>query len=164
MANIQKKKATTYTYESVDGTKTTIQVGKDGVTQKWLALLMEDDAAVCEQDDVQRKHADYGYQNAVTRYERCPDDESGHPMDEIPDPAADIFRILYPEESADSPLLEKLRQTIGQLTDDQRDLIFDLYGMCKTNTQIGKEKNVTEAAIRCRRDKIHKRLKKLIES
>ena len=102
MANIQKKKPTTYTYESVDGTKTTIQVGKDGVTKKWLALLMEDDAAVREQDDVQRKHTDYGYQNAVSRYERCPDDESGHPMDEIPDPAADIFRILYPEETADS--------------------------------------------------------------
>ena len=164
MANIQKKNPTTYTYESVNGTKSTIQVGKDGVTQKWLAILMEDDAAVLEQDDVQQKHADYSFQNAVARYERCPDDDSEHPMDEIPDPAADIFRILYPEETADSPLLEKLRETIGQLTDDQRDLILDLYGMCKTSTQIGKEKNVTEAAIRNRREKIHRRIKKLIES
>ena len=164
MAHIQKKRATTYIYESADGSRSTIQVGQDGVTRKWLAFLTEDDAAVLEQDDYQRKHEDYGYQNAVARYEQCPDDESDHPMDKIPDPTADIFRILYPEEPVESPLLEKLREAVGQLTDDQRDLIFDLYGMCKTNTQIGKEKNVTEAAIRCRRDKIHKRLKKLIES
>ena len=164
MANIQKKKATTYTYESVDGSRSTILVGQDGVTRKWLAFLMEDDAAALEQEDYQRKHEDYGYRNAVARYEQCPEDELAHPMDEIPDPAADIFRILYPEETEDSPLLKKLRETIDQLTDDQRDLIFELYGRCKTCTQIGKEKNVTEAAIRNRREKIHKRIKKLIES
>lgn len=164
MATNQKKNPTTYTYESVDGSKSTIQVGQDGVTKQWLAFLMTDDAAVLEQEDRQRKHADYTFQNAVARYQRNPDDESGHPIEEIPDPTADIFRILYPDQTPDSVLLEKLRKAIEQLTDDQKDLILDLYGMCKTNTQIGKERNVTEAAIRCRRDKIHKRVKKLMDS
>ena len=63
-----------------------------------------------------------------------------------------------------SVLVEKLRKAIEQLTDDQKDLILELYGLCKNNSQIGREKNVTEAAIRCRRDKIHRRIKKLMES
>ncbi len=164
MTNNQKKKPTTYTYESVDGTKCTIQVGQDGVTRKWLAFLMESDGEMLEQDSYQQKHADYSFKHAVTRFEQNPDDESGHPIEQISDPTADIFRTLYPDQELDGVLLEKLRKAIEQLTDDQKDLIFDLYGMCKTNTQIGKEKNVTEAAIRCRRDKIHKRVKKLMES
>ena len=164
MATNQKKKPTTYTYESVDGSKSTIQVGRDGVTKEWLAFLMEDDAAMREQDDVQRKHADYTFQNAVARFERNPGDDSDHPIDEIPDPTADIFRILFPDEAPDSVLVEKLRKAIEQLTDDQKDLILELYGLCKNNSQIGREKNVTEAAIRCRRDKIHRRIKRLMES
>lgn len=165
MANNQKKKIpTTYTYESVDGSKSTIQVGQDGVTKKWLAFLMEDDASVLEQDDQHQRHSDYGFQNAVRRFEQNPDEYASHPIEELPDPTSDIFRTLYPDQVPDSVLLEKLRKAIEQLTDDQRDLILDLYGLCKSNTRIGRERNVTEAAIRCRRDKIHKRIKKIIQS
>ena len=138
MAVNSKKNPTTYTYESVDGSKSTIKLGEDGVT--------------------------YTFQNAVAKYTRCPDDESEHPIEKIPDPTADIFRVLYPDQVPDSVLLVKLRKAIEQLTDDQKDLILDLYGMCKTNVQVGKEKSVTEAAIRFRRDKIHKRIKKLMDA
>ena len=164
MAVNSKKNPTTYTYESVDGSKSTIKLGEDGVTKEWLLFLAKDDAAMLEQDDYQQKHADYTFQNAVAKYTRCPDDESGHPIEKIPDPTADIFRVLYPDQVPDSVLLVKLRKAIEQLTDDQKDLILDLYGMCKTNVQVGKEKSVTEAAIRCRRDKIHKRIKKLMDA
>ena len=164
MAHIQKKRATTYIYESADGSRSTIQVGQDGVTRKWLAFLTEDDAAVLEQDDYQRKHEDYGYQNAVARYEQCPDDESDHPMDKIPDPTADIFRILYPEETVESPLLEKLREAVGQLTDDQRNLIYELFGLCRTVSEIAREQDVSRAAIQNRRTKIVNRVRKMIET
>lgn len=164
MANNQKKKATTYTYESVDGSKSTIRVGEDGVTEKWIAFLATDDAALLEQDDYQRKHEDYGYQNAVTRFYRNPDDASEHPMDRFADPAADIFRILYPDVSQDSPLLTKVEAAMEKLTDEQRDLIYELFGLCRTVSEIAREQDVSRAAIQNRRTKIVNRIRKIIES
>ena len=163
MANIQKKRATTYTYESVDGSRSTIQVGQDGVTKKWLAFLMEDDAAALEQEDYQRKHEDYGYRNAVARYEQCPEDETAHPMDEIPDPAADIFRILYPEETEDDSLVTKIEAAMEKLTEEQRDLIYELFGLCRTVSEIAREQDVSREAIQNRRSKIVNRMRKMIE-
>ena len=101
MATNQKKKPTTYTYESVDGSKSTIQVGRDGVTKEWLAFLMEDDAAMREQDDVQRKHADYTFQNAVARFERNPGDDSDHPTHGLTPGSSIVVKAEIPSSFMD---------------------------------------------------------------
>ena len=165
MANNRKaKQATTYTYQSVDGSTSTIQVGQDGVTQQWIAFLKTDDAAILEQEDYFQKHLDYGYQNAVARYQRNPEEAEDHPINQYADPAADIFRILYPEEDQDSPLLEKVETAVAQLSDAQKDLILELYGMCRTVNEVAREQNVSHTAIQNRRTKIINRIKKIIES
>ena len=61
MAKQKKKIPTTYTYESADGSKSTIQAGTDGVTRKWISFLTSDDACILERTDYQRKHEDYWY-------------------------------------------------------------------------------------------------------
>ena len=44
MANPKKNQnLTSYTYESVDGTTSTIKVGQDGVTREMIVLLQQDD-------------------------------------------------------------------------------------------------------------------------
>ena len=160
MANNQKKNPTEYTYESVDGTRTTLQIGKDGVTKKWLTFLMTEDAALLEQEDYWRKHLDYGYQNAQTYYEYDPDDEAEHPLDQIPDPGADIFRILFPETPENHPLLTRVEAAMEQLTDEQRDLIYELFGLGRTIAEVAREQHVTGPAIRNRRTKILNRIQK----
>ena len=56
MATLKKNQnPTSYTYESVDGSKSTIKLGEDGVTKEWLLFLAKDDAAMLEQDDYQQK-------------------------------------------------------------------------------------------------------------
>ena len=164
MATRQKKVPTTYTYESVDGSKTTIQIGQDGVNEKWIAFLATDDAALREQDDYQRKHEDYGYQNAVTKYNHDPDSMAGHPMEQFADPTADIFRILYPDEEIDSPILSQVSSAMGKLKDEQLDLIYELYGLCRTVSEIARDQEVSRAAIQNRRTKIINRIKKIIDA
>ena len=164
MANSQKKNLTSYTYESADGSKITLQAGQDGVTEKWLAYLRAEDAAITEQEDYQRKHLDYGYQNALAYYERDPENTAEHPMNQFQDPNADIFRILYPEEAEDSPLLAETKNAIQLLSDAQKDLIYELYGLCRTINEIAHEQGVTKTAIQNRRNKIVNRIKKIIET
>ena len=44
MATLKKNQnPTSYTYESVDGSTSTIEVGKDGVTKEMIVLLQQDD-------------------------------------------------------------------------------------------------------------------------
>jgi len=50
------------------------------------------------------------------------------------------------------------------LTEGQRDLIYELYGFCKSMADVAREQDVTYEAIQNRRSKIFRRLKKLIES
>ena len=54
MAVNSKKNPTTYTYESVDGSTSTIEVGKDGVTKEMIVLLQQDDNRCYLQDLYQR--------------------------------------------------------------------------------------------------------------
>ena len=160
-SNKSTKKPVTYTYQSADGSTFTLEAGKDGVTRKWLNILERYDADQLEQDDYLQKHCAYRFQNAVVSHERESNDQSVHPYEQIPDPNADILKILFPECEEDSPLLKKLENAIAQLTENQRELIHELYGQCKSMAEIAREQGVNKVAIFNRRDKILRRLIKL---
>ncbi len=84
-------------------------------------------------------------------------------MDRISDPKQDIWKLLFPEENAeDLQAVTEVRCAMEKLTPAQINLIFDLYGLQKTIIDIANAENVTEAAIRNRRNKIIQRLKKLL--
>lgn len=164
MATLKKNQnPTSYTYESVDGSTSTIEVGKDGVTKEMIVLLQQDDNRCYLQDLYQMRHESYKFQNAMAKYCRSGDENAENPFYQIEDPAADISRILFPEEADDPEMLERLCKAIEQLTDNQKDMIHELYGLRKPHVEIAREQNVTPVAIRNRRDKILKRLAKLLD-
>ena len=163
MAN-QEKNFTTYTYVSADGTRCTLHAGQDGVTEEMIRFLAENDHEQELQERYQAEHTDYRYRNAVQRFEQIPNEDADHPLERIADPNADILKILFPEEADDSVALQKLETAMEQLTDRQRELIQVLFGMQKSLVDYAREEGVTEGAIRNRRGKILRRIRKLMES
>lgn len=156
------KNSITYTYYSVDGSKTVIHSGEEGVTEEMILLLKSEDNQSHLQDRYQEENTDYDYMNAQERLEEHPDSENLR--GEIADPSADLFRILFPDEENASPMKQKLLHVFEQLTDSQKDLVYDLFGLCKTAVDVANEQNVSYQAIQNRRTKILKRLKKLMKS
>ena len=71
---------------------------------------------------------------------------------------------FLPDKAEESLLLKKLETAMTQLTDGQRDLIYELYGFCKSMADIAREQEVSYEAVQNRRNKIFRRLKKLIEA
>ena len=158
-----KNDNTTYTYKSVDGTTSTIRVGENGVTEDMIILLKAEDHKEELQELYQERHSSYAFKNAMRRYYQSGNETAENPLEQIPDPHAAIEEILFSEDADESELLQRLCQAIDHLTDNQRDLIHELYGMKKKIVEIAQEQNVSPAAIRDRRAKIFKRIEKLIK-
>ena len=163
MANQARKNFTTYTYVSADGTRCTLQAGQDGVTEEMIRFLAESDHEQELQERCQAEHADYRYRNAVRHFEQIPNEDGDHPLERIADPNADILKILFPEEADDSVALQRLETAMEQLTDSQRALIQDIYGIGRSLSDIARAEGVSVTAIQNRRGKILRRLQKMIE-
>ena len=158
-----KEQTNTYTYKSVDGTTITIRAGENGVTEEMIRILKESDNEMNLQERYQEENESYSYRNAIEHFEKVPNEDEDHPLDRIADSRADIMGILFPDHAEDSLLMKKLEKAMDQLTEGQKDLIFELYGFCKNMADIAREQDVTLTAIQNRRNKIFRRLKKLID-
>ena len=85
MATLKKNQnPTSYTYESVDGSTSTIEVGKDGVTKEMIVLLQQDDNRCYLQDLYQMRHESYKFQNAMAKYCRSGDENAENPFYQVP--------------------------------------------------------------------------------
>ena len=84
---------------------------------------------------------------------------------DIPDENADIEQILIEKEEKDLTrlLIKKLQASLPCLTSVQRNTLYKIYVLNKTQSMIAKEEGVTRWAIKNRVDGIYKRLKKFIE-
>ena len=166
MATINRREKATYTYQFQDGASSSLEVGKDGVTAELIDFLKQSDHEFALQKRYQDDNESYAYQNAVSKYFSPSCNFSDHPMHWFTDPKATIEQILFSEEEV-SPfedMLEKLDSVMEMLTDGQRDLIRDLYGLLKTDVEIAAEQNVTFQAIQNRRKKMLKRIEKLMNA
>ena len=56
-----------------------------------------------------------------------------------------------------------VNQIMTSLTENQRELIWEAYGMLRGDTEIAREQNVTREAIQNRRKKIMCRVEKLLQ-
>ena len=152
-----------YTYRFADGSQYTIRAGENGVTEKDITLLHESDHQASIGDRYEDQQRDWKFQRAQTIFEQQGTLLGDSPMDRISDPKQDIWKLLFPEENAeDLQAVTEVRCAMEKLTPAQIDLIFDLYGLQKAIIDIANAENVTEAAIRNRRNKIIQRLKKLL--
>lgn len=162
MASQKKHETTTYTYQFQDGETTALEAGKEGVTEELILFLQISDNEMKLQTRYQRENESYTFQNAM-RFHCSHPDTTVNPIECFPDPKADIFKILFSDEKGTSKDVEMVNQIMTSLTENQRDLIWEAYGMLRGDTEIAREQNVTREAIQNRRKKIMRRVEKLLQ-
>jgi len=161
--------ALAFTYYFADGQSVTYRsgdVGPDGavIPEEVIVFLRESNHREYLDERYQEENTSYDFLNAQEKYDRNPDDYDAAPINCISDPSGNILRQLFPVVEHTPRLIKLLREALPLLTETQRDLICDLYGLQRPIVDLANEQGVTEAAIRNRRNKILKRLKKLIEA
>ena len=116
------------------------------------------------------EHLDFLSEKKKSQYDAGDDSVAADPISEIKDGGADVFSSIFKKDDADSEMVIILREKIfPQLTENQLNLIYSLYGESKTQEEIRLEeiaitgKKVTHQAISNRVKKLHKRVQTLME-
>lgn len=153
-----------YSYTSVTGEIRTVTAGKDGVTEDLIVFLATEEHAEELQDRYQLENTDYDFLNAENMFRRHPNSYfGGDPLEQIADPHADIFNILFPNNTVNVSKREAMiRRLVKKLTPQQQELIFSLYYEQKILADFARDLNLTYSAAKSRRSKILVRLKRLI--
>lgn len=85
-------------------------------------------------------------------------DHDGHFVDNIIDESVDVEKIVETQM-----MIEALRNAISKLNDEERDIIDRLYFNDETLTGVARVKGVTYQSIQWRKDRILRKLKKILE-
>lgn len=85
-------------------------------------------------------------------------DYDGHFVDNIIDESVDVEKIVETHM-----MIEALRSVISKLNDEERDIIERLYFNDETLIGVAKVKGVTYQTIQWRKDRILRKLKKILE-
>ncbi|HGH7602123.1 TPA: sigma factor-like helix-turn-helix DNA-binding protein [Streptococcus pyogenes] len=85
-------------------------------------------------------------------------DHDGHFVDNIVDESVDVEKIVETQM-----MIEALRDAISKLNDEERDIIDRLYFNDETLTGVARVKGVTYQSIQWRKDRILRKLKKILE-
>lgn len=164
-----------YVYEIVDIDTGAVRkeriTPEDESTAELVIWLDEDD----HQQDLRRRYdeenLDWEMENKRARFEKgtTEDEFDEDPFSQITSTMSIPGASLSNEEDAEDPRIVKLREFMKELTDDQVNLIYDLFGNLKTLREIAEESvkpdgtHPTEQAIYGREQKILKRLRKMFE-
>lgn len=152
-----RKNRTTYVYYTADGSRVSIMPGEDGVTEADIALLHSwDDADVNQQRRIDYRTA---YPDPVhDSNEATPDDYCSHLADDTTNP--ETILIAEGDRMTHQEKLATLAAAMESLLPRQLELFQKVYIHRRSLTDIAAEEGVTEAAIRNRLHKIHRRLRK----
>ena len=164
-----------YVYEIVDIDTGAVRkeriTPEDESTAELVIWLDEDD----HQQDLRRRYdeenLDWEMENKRARFEKgtTEDEFDEDPFSQITSTMSIPGASLSNEEDAEDPRIVKLREFMKELTDDQVNLIYDLFGNLKTLREIAEESvkpdgtHPTEQAIYGREQKILKRLRKMFD-
>lgn len=162
MKTRKKNESTSYTYYAYDPesgrqVRHILTPGEEGVTEDWIILLQEMDHAEALQERYAEENSDYrdrNYKAAVY-----------HGSETAVDPVEKmIYEAFLKEDSEENPNIEKLREMLWEtLTEEQIDLVYDLFGACRKGTEIAAEQGVTQQAVDGRKRRILKKMRKLLE-
>ena len=138
--------------------------GEDGVTNEWIVLLDSWDHDEDLSERYEYEHRDLGYEKFKEKTAKgAIGDITEDEFEEISSMGDEPFNVIVEKNGKkDSEEVMKLLDAMQKLTPAQINLIYALFGELRTVTEIAEEESVTEAAIRNRRDKIKKRLEKLM--
>ena len=164
-----------YVYEFIDIDTGAVRreriTSEDESTAEFVIMLDEDD----HQQDLRRRYdeenLDWEMENKRARFAKgtTGDEFDEDPFSQIKSSMGIPGASLGNEDKAEDPRIVKLREFMKELTDDQINLIYDLFGNLKTLREIAEESvkpdgtHPTEQAIYGREQKILKRLRKMFE-
>ena len=164
-----------YVYEFIDIDTGAVRreriTSEDESTAEFVIMLDEDD----HQQDLRRRYdeenLDWEMENKRARFAKgtTGDEFDEDPFSQIKSSMGIPGASLGNEDKAEDPRIVKLREFMKELTDDQINLIYDLFGNLKTLREIAEESvkpdgtHPTGQAIYGREQKILKRLRKMFE-
>lgn len=134
-------------------------VGEGGFSPEIRAVLDEMDADEDRRLDADRHHMDMVFEAKKRAYCDNQSEYANDPLEMLPQRKHQSFEEVIRE----SPCIEQLIKAMDRLTPEQKDLIFAIYGEMLFGAEVAREQGVTRQAINNRLNKIHKRLKKLME-
>ena len=153
--NGSKKNRDTYTYVWVDGSTTTLVAGQDGVTEEFIELLHEMDNEGLNAQRRERRKAPRYIEEVFG--EDSDNDKNNLLRDSRYDPAEMLHTMVDAEEREQQ--LVKLQEALNMLSEKQKRTIEKLFFEGKTLVEIAAEEEVSETAVRKRRDAAIKNLK-----
>ena len=161
--NLQSKKLTDgrYVYYPAEGQPIYITPGIDA-PEEIIIMLDEMDHDESLSERYEDRHRDYETENIWRKVADANDSADDDPIETLPDPKADVFTILFPEEVQTSELRSALIQAVEKLTPQQIDFIYDRFGLCMSEVDIAERDGVTKQAVFNRQKKLFNRIRKLL--
>ena len=133
--------------------------GENEVSDKLIIMLKSWDHR--EKLDVRYagEHADYRYRNYLTRVERGKG-EAVNPIDE-----QSSKRWQTPSQDGEySGKVDLVRELMQSLTEEQRNLIYEIFGECHTQKEVADRTGKSPQSVNNRLSKIKARMEKLLEA
>lgn len=144
--------------------KVTVQAGIDGVLQVHIDVLLEQNHRWYLQERYDNENRDWDHVGRQIEAENVNTDE-GYERCELADNGPDIHYQAFPEDMEKEPedsRMEELMKALEQLTQEQRDLIYEVLGANRSLAEIAEEQGVTRQALNNRKNKIVARLRKIM--
>lgn len=131
--------------------------GENGVTDGLIVTLAEFDHDEALADRYSEENADYGYRNYLTKAEYG-DGQARNPIDE--QTCRRWWTTLVSKNDSDK--VELVRSLLDSLTEDQVNLIYEIFGERHTQKEIAEREGKSPQSVNNRLNKIKNRVKKLL--
>ena len=144
--------------------KVTVQAGIAGVLQVHIDVLLEHNHRWYLQERYDNENRDWDHVRRQIEAENVNTDE-GYEGCEIADMGPEIHYQAFPEDMDEEPVdprMEELMKALSQLTQEQRDLIYEVLGANRSLAEIAEEQGVSRQALNNRKNKIITRLRKIM--
>lgn len=142
--------------------ETKLELTISGMPEENVKLILEFD----HRDELRQRYQD---EWTDKRFEAMRKDYSfGHtdfkedPYENLGGDVPTVHELAFPELKPVDPRIKELEKAMEKLTEQQRSLINDLFGACKSMEDVAKERGVTRQAIYGQKMRIIERLKKLM--
>ena len=149
-----------YVFIDAVGRKHVLRAGKDGVTQKWIAIVRHDECEeICSNYHYYFRWDGSKYEPRILSTDTIPPDK----LEYYPSMSTsrDALSILV-EQEEQAIFYQKLQTVMQSLTSEQKQLIHQKNNLKMSDVEISRQEGVSASAIRRRWIRLMKRLCKLL--
>lgn len=137
--------------------ETKVELTISGMPEESVKLILEFDHQVQLSNRYYEEAKDYAMESMKGSI-----DFKDDPIDCIADRGPDVHELAFPEPRKKDSRIAELEKAMEELTDQQRDLINDLFGACRSMEDVAKKRGVTRQAIYGQKMRIIEKLRKLM--